>query len=128
MSDKKLNTKEIARLIATTLSDCTKEQLEEVLDHLKADYGIEPIVQEVQVAEVKAEEEKSEFNVILEDLGTGKMAIIKWWKTYASIPLMEAKDVITSSLPITLREGVSKEESEAMQKAIEEVGGKCSIV
>ena len=73
------------------------------------------------------QDEKIEFNVVLEEVPTGqRIPIIKAIRSLTSLGLKEAKDLI-ESLPKSIQEGVSKEESETSKKVLEDAGGKVSI-
>lgn len=74
-----------------------------------------------------AAEEKTEFNVELTDAGANKIAVIKAIRALTSdLSLKDAKD-ITDATPKVFKEGVSKEEAEAMKAKIEEAGGKVTL-
>ena len=71
-------------------------------------------------------EEKSLFNVHLTDAGAQKIGIIKVVKDVLGLGLKEAKDLV-DSIPSLLKEGLKKEEAEALKKKIEEAGGKVEL-
>ena len=71
-------------------------------------------------------EEKTEFNVTLAEAGTDKIKVIKVVREVTSLGLKEAKDLVESA-PKPIKEGVPKEEAEAIKKKFEEVGAKVSI-
>jgi large subunit ribosomal protein L7/L12 len=71
-------------------------------------------------------EEKTEFTVTLTDIGSAKINVIKVVREITSLGLKEAKDLVESA-PKPIKEGVSKDESEAIKKKFEEVGAKVSI-
>ena len=71
-------------------------------------------------------EEKTEFDVTLTDIGTEKIKVIKVVRGVTSLGLKEAKDLVESA-PKAIKEGVSKDESEAIKKKFEEVGAKVLI-
>ncbi len=73
-----------------------------------------------------AAEEQTEFNAILTDTGDKKIQVIKAVRELTSLGLKEAKDLVDGA-PKPVKEGVSKEEAEAIKKKIEEVGGKVEI-
>jgi len=75
---------------------------------------------------VAAEEEKTEFDAILSDIGDNKIQVIKVVRTLTSLGLKEAKDLVDNA-PRPIKEGVPREEAEAVKKQIEEVGGKVEI-
>ena len=71
-------------------------------------------------------EEKTEFNVTLTEVGADKIKVIKVVREVTSLGLKEAKDLVESA-PKPIKEGVNKDESEAIKKKFEEVGAKVSI-
>ena len=73
-----------------------------------------------------AAEEKTEFDVILAAAGANKVAVIKAVRGATGLGLKEAKDLVESA-PANLKEGVSKEEAEALKKELEEAGAKVEI-
>jgi large subunit ribosomal protein L7/L12 len=74
----------------------------------------------------EAVEEKSSFTVVLASAGESKIPVMKVVKEALGLGLKEAKDLVDGA-PATLKEGVKKEEAEAMKKAIEEAGGKVEL-
>lgn len=73
-----------------------------------------------------AAEEKSTFNVKLADFGAQKIAVIKVVKEALALGLKEAKDLVDAA-PSMLKEGMKKEDAEALKKKIEEAGGKVEL-
>lgn len=73
-----------------------------------------------------AEEEQTEFDVILSDVGANKIQVIKAVRELTSLGLKEAKDLVDSA-PKPVREGVSKEDAEAAKSKLEEAGAKAEI-
>ncbi|MGP1928624.1 MAG: 50S ribosomal protein L7/L12 [Arsenophonus sp. NC-WZS1-MAG3] len=71
-------------------------------------------------------EEKTEFEVILSAIGANKVAVIKAVRTATGLGLKEAKDMVESA-PTTIKEAVSKEESEILKKSLEAVGASVEI-
>ncbi|HEV8316360.1 MAG TPA: 50S ribosomal protein L7/L12 [Vicinamibacterales bacterium] len=71
-------------------------------------------------------EEKTEFNVNLVEIGSEKIKVIKVVREVTSLGLKEAKDLVESA-PKPLKEGVNKDEAEAIRKKFEEVGAKVEI-
>lgn len=74
----------------------------------------------------EAAEEKTEFDVILSAIGANKVAVIKAVRTATGLGLKEAKDIVESA-PATIKEAVSKEESETLKKSLEEAGASVEI-
>jgi large subunit ribosomal protein L7/L12 len=77
-------------------------------------------------AAVEAGEEKTAFNVELTDGGAQKIAVIKVVKELLGLGLKEAKDMVDGA-PIMMKEGMKKEEADALKKRIEEAGGKVTL-
>ncbi|MBP5204056.1 50S ribosomal protein L7/L12 [bacterium] len=73
-----------------------------------------------------AEEEKTVFNVVLTDAGANKIAVIKTVREYTELGLKEAKDLVDGA-PQTVKEGVKKEDAEAMKAKFEEAGAKVEL-
>ena len=71
-------------------------------------------------------EEKTEFNVTLTEIGADKIKVIKVVREVTSLGLKEAKDLVEAA-PKPIKEGVPKEEADAIKKKFEEVGAKVSI-
>ena len=71
-------------------------------------------------------EEKTEFNVILTDVGDKKINVIKVVREVTSLGLKEAKDLVESA-PKPIKEGVAKDEAAAIKKKFEEVGAKVEV-
>lgn len=77
-------------------------------------------------AEAKPVEEKTSFNVILKDVGSQKIQVIKVVREVTNLGLKEAKDFV-DGVPKTLKEGVTKEEAEAIKAKFVEVGATVEI-
>lgn len=73
-----------------------------------------------------AAEEKTDFTVVLTTDGGAKIAVMKVVKEALGLGLKEAKDLV-DNIPATLKEGMKKEEAEALKKQIEEAGGKVEL-
>ncbi len=71
-------------------------------------------------------EEKTSFNVHLMDAGAQKIAVIKAVKEVLALGLKDAKDLVDAA-PSVLKEGMKKEDAEALKKAVEEAGGKVEL-
>ena len=77
-------------------------------------------------AAAAAVEEKTEFNVTLNETGTDKIKVIKVVREVTSLGLKEAKDLVESA-PKPIKEGVTKDEAEAIKKKFDDVGAKVTI-
>ena len=73
-----------------------------------------------------AAEEKTEFDVVLSESGSNKIAVIKEVRTITGLGLKEAKDLVEGA-PKPLKQGVKKEEAEEMKKALEAAGAKVEL-
>ena len=118
--------------IADQLVDLTVKEVNELLDILKEEHGIEPAAAAVAVAgpaaggEGAAAEEKTEFDVILKAPGGAKLQIVKLVKELTGLGLKEAKAVVDSA-PAPVKEGVSKDEAESLKTQLEEAGAEVEL-
>lgn len=80
----------------------------------------------VPQAEAAAEEEKTEFTVVLKSVGDKKINVIKTVREVTNLGLKEAKDLVDSA-PKPVKEGISKEEAEKIKKKFEEVGAEIEL-
>ena len=122
------NIKEIGdKIVALTLM-----QAKELGDYLKEEHGIEPAAGGAVMMAGPAgggeavEEEKSTFDVILKEIGEKKIQVIKEVRAITGLGLKEAKGVV-DNLPKAVKEGVSKEEAEEVQKQLEAAGATAGI-
>ncbi|MGL4332455.1 MAG: 50S ribosomal protein L7/L12 [Bacteroidales bacterium] len=113
---------------AEQLVNLTVKEVNELAEILKNEYGIEPAAAAVVMAGPAAEaaEEKTSFDVVLKSAGASKLAIVKAVKELAGLGLKEAKDIVDAA-PATLKEGVSKDEAEALKKQLEELGAEVEL-
>jgi large subunit ribosomal protein L7/L12 len=106
--------------------------LSELVHLLEEKFGVTaaaPMMMGVAAAPAEAPaaaEEKSAYNVELKAAGDQKVAVIKVLKDALGLGLKEAKD-LTDQAPIMVKEGMKKEEAEALKKKIEEAGGKVEL-
>ncbi len=122
--------------LADELVKLTVLEVKELSDILKDEYGIEPAAAAVAVAgaapaaggdEAGGDEAKSDFTVMLKDAGAQKVAVIKAVKEATGLGLGEAKAIVDEA-PKAVKDGVPKEEAEAMKKALEEAGATVELV
>ena len=116
---------------AEQLVNLTVKEVNELATILKDEYGIEPAAAAaVMVAggasEGAAAEEKTEFDVILKAGGPNKLAVVKLVKELTGNGLKESKDLVDAA-PSTLKEGVSKDEAEALKTALIEAGAEVEV-
>ncbi len=121
------------KAIAEELVNLTVKEVNELATVLKDEYGIEPAAAAVAVAAgpaaggaEAAAEEKTEFDVVLTEVGATKLQVVKAVKEACGLGLKEAKDLVDGA-PSTLKEGLSKDEAENLKKAIEEAGAKVEL-
>jgi large subunit ribosomal protein L7/L12 len=119
--------------IADQLVGLTVKEVNELLEVLKTEHGIEPAAAAVAVAGPAAggeagaaAEEKSEFDVILKAPGGAKLQIVKLVKELTGLGLKEAKAVVDSA-PAPVKEGVSKDEAETLKTQLEEAGAEVEL-
>ena len=135
--------------LAETLVNLTVKDVNELATILKDEYGIEPAAVAVaagggagaEAVEEKTEfdvilkaaggaadaaEEKTEFDVILKAAGASKLAVVKLVKDLTGAGLKEAKDMVDTA-PTAIKEGVSKDEAEALKKQLEEAGAEVEV-
>ena len=114
------------KAIAEELVNLTVKEVNELATILKDEYGIEPAAAAVAVAagpaaDGAAAEEKTSFDVVLKSAGAAKLQVVKAVKEHCGLGLKEAKDLVDGA-PSKVKEGVAKEEAEALKKALEEAG------
>ena len=110
--------------VAEQLVNLTVKEVNELAEILKNEYGIEPAAAAVAVAAGPAAaagapdaEEKTSFDVMLKSAGANKLAVVKLVKELTGLGLKEAKDIVDAA-PSKVKEGVSKEEAEELQKQL----------
>jgi large subunit ribosomal protein L7/L12 len=116
---------------AEQLVNLTVKEVNELANILKDEYGIEPAAAAVAVAGPAAggeatEEAQTEFDVILKAAGGSKLAVVKLVKELTGLGLKEAKGVVDSA-PAPVKEGVSKDEAEALKASLEEAGAEVEL-
>ncbi len=119
--------------LGDSLVNLTVKEVQELADYLKETYGIEPAAAAVAVAAGpgagggdEAAEEQSEFDVILKAAGGSKLAVVKLVKELTGLGLKDAKEKVDSA-PAPIKEGVAKDEAEALKKQLEEAGAEVEL-
>ena len=119
--------------LAEQLTKLTVLEVNELKNHLKDEYGIEPTAAAVAVAGPAASadggaaaEEKTEFTVTLTDAGAQKVAVIKAVKEVTGLGLGESKAIVDGA-PAPVKEKVSKDEAEDAKKALEAAGATVEV-
>ena len=119
------------KAIAEELVNLTVKEVNELATVLKEEYGIEPAAAAVAVAAgpaagAPAAEEKTSFDVVLKSAGSAKLQVVKAVKEHCGLGLKEAKELV-DGVPSKVKEGVAKEEAEALKKALEEAGAEVEL-
>ena len=114
--------------IVTAIENMSVLDLNELVKFFEAKFGVSAAATAVAApaAAGAAAEEKSSFNVNLADAGAQKIAVIKVVKEALGLGLKEAKDLVDAA-PKMIKEGMKKEDAEALKKAIEDAGAKVEL-
>lgn len=121
--------------IIAAVKKMTVLELAELVKALEEEFGVSaapvavaaaPTAAGAPAAAAPTEEEKTEFTVILKEVGENKINVIKAVREVTTLGLKEAKELVESA-PKPVREGVSKEEAAAIKKKLEEAGAKVEI-
>jgi len=122
------------KTLADSLVNLSVKEVNDLADILKEEYGIEPAAAAVAVAgptaagggEAGGGDEQSEFDVILKAPGGSKLAVVKLVKELTGLGLKEAKEIVDSA-PKAVKEGVAKDEAEALKNQLEEAGAEVEL-
>ena len=120
------------KAFAEQLVNLTVKEVNELAAILKEEYGIEPAAAAAVVAApaagdaAPAAEEKTSFDVILKSAGAQKLPVVKLVKELTSLGLKEAKELVDAA-PKAIKEGVSKDEANALKASLEEVGAEVEV-
>ena len=124
----------MAKLSAQEFIEAIKEmtvlELNDLVKACEEEFGVSAAATAVAVAgpaaAAEAVEEKTEFDVILKEVGPEKIKVIKVVREQTGLGLKEAKEVVDNA-PKAVKEGVSKEDAEKIAAAFKEVGATCEI-
>ncbi len=114
------------------VEEMTVLELNQLVKKLEEHFGVSAAVPVAAVGAAAAPgaaavaEEKTEFSVVLQEVGEKKINVIKVVREITNLGLKEAKDLVDGA-PKTVKEGVSKQEAEDMKKKFEEAGAKIEI-
>ena len=116
---------------AEQLVNLTVKEVNELADILKEEYGIEPAAAAVvagggAAGGDDAAEEQTEFDVILKAAGGSKLAVVKLVKELTALGLKDAKGLVDGA-PAPIKEGVAKDEAEALKSQLEEAGAEVEL-
>lgn len=117
--------------IADQLVNLTVKEVNELATILKDEHGIEPAAAAVAMAGPAAgggdaAAEQTEFTVMLNSAGAGKLKVVKEVKTLLGVGLKDAKDLVDGA-PCAVKEGVDKAEADSIKSALEAVGAEVEI-
>lgn len=115
--------------IVAAVEELSVLELNELVKAIEEKFGVSaaaPVMMAAAPAAGAGEEEKSEFDVILAEVGENKMAVIKAVKELTGLGLKEAKELVDSA-PKPVKEGISKADAEDIQKKLEEAGAKIEL-
>ena len=104
-------------------------ELSELVHALEDEFGVSAAAMAAPAAAgaaAPAAEEKTEFDVVLAEIGSEKIKVIKAVREITGLGLAEAKTLVESA-PKALKEGVSKEDAEELKKKLEDVGAKVEL-
>ena len=119
------------KAFAEQLVNLSVKEVNELATILKEEYGIEPAAAAVAVAAgpaagAPAEEEKTNFDVVLKAAGASKLAVVKLVKELTGLGLKEAKELVDGA-PSTIKEGLPKDEAMNIKSHLEEVGAQVEV-
>ena len=116
--------------IVDSIAELTVLELKELKETIEETFGVTAAAVAVAAAPAEggaaAAEEKTEFDVELTEVGAQKVKVIKAVKDATGLGLKEAKEVVDGA-PKVVKEGISKEEAEALKKQLEEVGATVTL-
>ena len=133
-AEKVEKTAAVAEILAS-IKNMTVLELSQLVKTLEAEFGVSAAAQVVAApaagaapdgAAAAPEEEKTEFNVILKDMGANKISVIKAVRELTTLGLKESKDLVESA-PKPVREGVTKDEAAAMKEKLEAAGATVEV-
>ena len=104
-------------------------ELSELVHSLEEVFGVSAAAAAVAgpaVAAAPVEEEKTEFDVVLKEVGSNKIAVIKVVRAATGLGLKEAKEIVDNA-PKTLKEGISKEDAEKLAEELKGAGAVAEV-
>ncbi|NOU51159.1 50S ribosomal protein L7/L12 [Pseudoalteromonas sp. JBTF-M23] len=112
--------------ILDAIAEMSVMEVVELVEAMEEKFGVTAAAAVVAAGPAEAAEEKTEFDVVLAAAGANKVAAIKAVRGATGLGLKEAKALVESA-PAPIKEGVSKEEAEALKKDLEEAGAEVEI-
>mmetsp|Transcript_4364 Transcript_4364/g.9895 ORF Transcript_4364/g.9895 Transcript_4364/m.9895 type:complete len:128 (-) Transcript_4364:15431-15814(-) len=122
------------KVFAEQLVQLNVKEINELATILKEEHGIEPAALSAPIVAASGAdsnstdpvEEKSNFDVVLKAVGTSKLAVVKLVKEITGLGLKEAKE-LADGAPKPIKEGIPKEEAEALKSRLEEAGAEIEL-
>ena len=116
--------------IIEEIKSLTLLEINDLVKALEEEFGVSAVVAAAGPAAggaaAPAAEEKTEFDVILKEVGAKKLDVIKVAREITGLGLKDAKDLVEAA-PKAIKEGVSKDEAEAVKKQLEEAGASVEL-
>jgi large subunit ribosomal protein L7/L12 len=118
--------------VLTWIEQASMLEISQLVKDIETKFGVSAAAAPMMVAAgpgagpAAAAEEKTEFDVVLKEVGAEKIKVIKVVREITNLGLKEAKDLVEGA-PKNVKEGVSKEEAENIKKKFEEVGAKIEV-
>ena len=116
--------------ILDSISNMTVLELSELIKEMEEKFGVSAAASVVAAAapaaSAESATEQTEFSVMLTAVGESKVGVIKAVRAITGLGLKEAKDLVDGA-PKAVKDGVSKEDAEAMQKQLTEAGATCEL-
>jgi large subunit ribosomal protein L7/L12 len=117
--------------ILETISNMSVMDVVDLIEAMEEKFGVSaaaPVAVAAGAAggDVAAEEEQTEFNVVMSSFGAQKVPVIKAVRVITGLGLKEAKDLV-EGVPVNVKEGVSKDEAEEVKKKLEEAGASVEV-
>ena len=116
--------------ILDQIKELTILELADLVKALETEFGVSAapvaVAGGAAAAAAPAEEEKTEFDVVLAEIGAKKLEVIKAVREYTGLGLKDAKDLVEAA-PKTIKEGVSKDEAEEIKKKLTEAGATIEV-
>ena len=115
--------------ILNAIAEMPVMELVELIEAAEEKFGVEAtaaVAVAAAAAAAEAVEEKTDFDVVLAGIGANKVAVIKAVRGATGLGLKEAKDLVESA-PKAIKEGISKDEAEALKKELEEAGAQVEL-
>ncbi len=116
--------------VLESISNMTVMEVVDLISAMESKFGVSAAAAvaaaPTAATEVAAEEEQTEFNVVMGSFGEKKVNVIKVVRSLTGLGLKEAKELV-ESVPSTIKEGIPKDEAETVKKQLEEAGATVEV-